>query len=212
MSSGSSKSATKFKSRGREAGSNDPAPDGGVLFESDATGLLELKRIAESLAADIETRPAEPRAWEHPARCAGFWSRRRAIGRLSELHPSADRYRPRLRSGSRSRAGSGTKTGADELQAGPPIPNKRLRPFGDRPARELAGTLESKIRELAGELAETVEYVREYQGVPLQEGKKSVTFRITAGAPDRTLSSPEITALYDAIVAGLTSLGYEFRA
>jgi phenylalanyl-tRNA synthetase beta subunit len=56
------------------------------------------------------------------------------------------------------------------------------------------------------------EYVREFQGSPLAEGRKSVTFRIVAGAPDRTLSSPEITALYDRIVAGLTGLGYEFRS
>ena len=45
----------------------------------------------------------------------------------------------------------------------------------------------------------------------LPDGYKSVTFRVVAGAPDRTLSSDEITALRDQIIAGMQSLGYELR-
>ena len=55
--------------------------------------------------------------------------------------------------------------------------------------RELAGDLELEIRRFAGDLAEAVEYVREYQGEPLPEGKKSVSFRVVAGAPDHTLTA-----------------------
>jgi phenylalanyl-tRNA synthetase beta chain len=77
--------------------------------------------------------------------------------------------------------------------------------------RELAGTLELEIRRFAGELAEKVEYVREYQGERLPEGKKSVSFRIVAGAPDHTLTAAEITDLRARIIDGLTSLGYELR-
>ena len=44
-----------------------------------------------------------------------------------------------------------------------------------------------------------------------REGKKSVSFRVVAGAPDRTLSSDEITALRDRIIDGLRTLGYELR-
>ena len=50
------------------------------------------------------------------------------------------------------------------------------------------------------------------RAAPLPEGRKSVTFRIIAGAPDRTLSASEITALYSQISAGLTAIGYEFRS
>ena len=78
-------------------------------------------------------------------------------------------------------------------------------------ARELAGNLEDRVREFAGGLAESVEYVREFQGTPLPQGKKSVTFRIVAGSSDRTLSSSEISDMYDRIVSGLSGLGYEFR-
>jgi phenylalanyl-tRNA synthetase beta chain len=78
-------------------------------------------------------------------------------------------------------------------------------------ARELAGTLELEIRRFAGELAEAVEYVREYQGERLPEGKKSVSFRVVAGAADHTLSSSEITELRDRIIASLQGLGYDLR-
>jgi phenylalanyl-tRNA synthetase beta chain len=78
-------------------------------------------------------------------------------------------------------------------------------------ARELAGNLELKIRECSGDLAESVEYVREFHGAPLVEGQKSVTFRVVAAAPDRTLSSTEITGLRDRIIASLVASGYETR-
>jgi phenylalanyl-tRNA synthetase beta subunit len=78
-------------------------------------------------------------------------------------------------------------------------------------ARELAGTLELEIRRFAGDLAESVEYVREYQGERVPEGKKSVTFRVVAGAANHTLSSSEITELRDRIIAGFSGLGYDLR-
>jgi phenylalanyl-tRNA synthetase beta chain len=72
-------------------------------------------------------------------------------------------------------------------------------------ARERAGDLEREIRRFA----EQVEYIREYQGDPLPEGKKSVSFRVTASAPDHTLTSEEITDLRNRIIAGLNSQGYQ---
>jgi phenylalanyl-tRNA synthetase beta subunit len=53
--------------------------------------------------------------------------------------------------------------------------------------------------------------VREYQGAPLAEGKKSVSFRVVAGAADRTLSSEEIAEMRGKIIAGLNGLGYDLR-
>jgi phenylalanyl-tRNA synthetase beta subunit len=52
--------------------------------------------------------------------------------------------------------------------------------------------------------------VREYEGAPLPEGKKSVSFRVVAGA-DHTLSSGEITEMRNRIIEGLATLGYELR-
>jgi phenylalanyl-tRNA synthetase beta chain len=174
--------------------------------------LLELKSTAEALATGLHVRVAEPNSWEHPARCAEVWWQGRVIGRLSELHPSL------------IDAGRAALLDLDLalLQELKPerATYKPVRRFPTSAfdlsvisdARELAGNLELHIRQFAGDLVETIEYVREFQGGPLPEGRKSVTFRIIAGAPDRTLSSPETTEIYNRIVVGLTGQGYEFRA
>jgi phenylalanyl-tRNA synthetase beta chain len=77
--------------------------------------------------------------------------------------------------------------------------------------RDLAGDLRRRIAEFGGKLVEGVEYVREYQGPPVPEDRKSVTFRVTAGAPDRTLSAADISGLRTTILEGLASLGYDTR-
>jgi phenylalanyl-tRNA synthetase beta chain len=77
-------------------------------------------------------------------------------------------------------------------------------------ARALAADLELQIRHYAGELTEAVEYVREYAGAPLAEGRKSVSFRVVVGG-EKTLSSAEITGIRNGIIEGLTSLGFELR-
>ena len=156
--------------------------------------------------------PAAPKSWEHPVRCAELWWQGREIGRLSELHPN-------LLDAGRAAILDLDLTLLQELKPDrasyQPIrrfPSSAFDLSVIAGSRELAGDLELHIRQFAGELGESIDYVREFQGPPLPEGRKSVTFRITAGAPDRTLSSAETTALYDRIVAGLMDLGYEFRA
>ena len=174
-------------------------------------GLLELKRAAECLAPDLHVREASPRPWEHPARCAELWMEGREFGRLSELHPTLvengraavlDIDLDVLQQITPARAGYKPvrrfPTSAFDLSV---IAGVRVR----------AGDLENEIRGFAGDLAERVEYVREYQGDPLPEGEKSVSFRVVAGAADHTLSADEITDLRNRIIKGLNSLGYELR-
>ena len=79
-------------------------------------------------------------------------------------------------------------------------------------ARDLAGDLELRVRQFAGELVEVVEYVREFQGAPLPEGRKSVTFRIVAGRTTEPCPRRKSPRFMTASSAGLTELGYEFRA
>jgi phenylalanyl-tRNA synthetase beta chain len=169
------------------------------------SGPLELKRIAECLAPAVHVREASPRPWEHPARCAELWVNGREIGRLSELHPSL------VETG----RAAVLDIDLEVLQELTPA-RANYTPVRRFPtsafdlsvlagARERAGDLEREIRRFA----EQVEYIREYQGDPLPEGKKSVSFRVTAGAPDHTLTSEEITDLRNRIIAGLNTLGYQ---
>jgi phenylalanyl-tRNA synthetase beta chain len=78
-------------------------------------------------------------------------------------------------------------------------------------ARRAAGDLELEIRRFAGELAESVEYVREYQGAPLEPGQKSVSFRVVVTAADRTLSSAEIADMRSRLIDGLKTSGFDLR-
>jgi phenylalanyl-tRNA synthetase beta chain len=184
-----------------------------AIFGTDdgRAGLQELKRVAEAVTPKLAVTPANPRDWEHPKRCADIVWNGRTAGRLSELHPNL------LESG----RAAVLDLDLTMVQSNP-MPAIRYQPVHRFPSsafdvsvitpeRELASTLELRIRELAGELTEAVEYVREYQGAPLNAGEKSVSFRVIIGAADRTLSSTEITAVRDRIVEGLKAGGYHLR-
>ena len=58
---------------------------------------------------------------------------------------------------------------------------------------------------------ESIEFVRQYAGPPLAEGTKSVSFRLTAGSPERTLSREEVGEMRARIIEGMRGLGYELR-
>jgi phenylalanyl-tRNA synthetase beta chain len=175
-------------------------------------GLFELKRLAGALAPGLRVQAVtSPLDWEHPARCAELWWNGRAIGRLSEIGP-------RLIEEGRAAVLDLDLALLRELAP----PAKSYRPIQRFPSsafdlsvitnlRRAAGDLELEIRRFAGDLAESVEYVREYQGQPLGPDQKSVSFRVVVSAPDRTLSSAEVTALRDRVIEGLRTLGFELR-
>ena len=77
--------------------------------------------------------------------------------------------------------------------------------------REHAGKLEAGVASFAGPLLESIQFVREYSGPPLAEGRKSVSFRLTVGSPERTLSSEEIGEIRARIIGGMQQQGYELR-
>lgn len=198
-----------------ESGKPDERPHlMAALFSKDdgRAGLLELKRTAEALAPGVHVRPAAPRAWEHTTRCAEVFWKGRAIGRLCELHPD-------LVEGGRAAVLDLDMSAlhSESLSARAAYAPVRRFPTSSfdlsilAGLRELAADLEGRIRGFAGDLAEAVEYVREYQGTPLPEDRKSVSFRVVAGAADHTLSSDEITGIRNRIIAGFQELGYELR-
>ena len=77
--------------------------------------------------------------------------------------------------------------------------------------REYAGELESRLRGFAGPLVESIQFVRQYSGPPLAEGQKSVSFRLTVGSSERTLSSEEVGEIRARIIEGMRGLGYDLR-
>jgi phenylalanyl-tRNA synthetase beta chain len=174
------------------------------------SGLLEVKRAAECLMPGVEPRPAPPRPFEHPARVAELAWQNETVGRLFEFHPSmvdgraavldvdlrlVERLRPRER---------------------------RFRPIRRFPAsafdlsvvagvREPVGSLRKRIVEFAGEQLDSIEFLRQYSGPPIPEGMKSVSFRLTVAAADRTLSLEEVGLIRARIIDRMQELGYELR-
>jgi phenylalanyl-tRNA synthetase beta chain len=77
--------------------------------------------------------------------------------------------------------------------------------------RELVAGVRKRLCALAGEALESIEFVRLYIGAPLAEGRKSVSFRLTVAARDRTLSSEEVGAIRTHIIEGMRAAGHELR-
>jgi phenylalanyl-tRNA synthetase beta chain len=174
-------------------------------------GLFELKRAAECLLPGAETAPTEARAFEHPARAAEIRIAGQTVGRLFELHPSL------IETGRAAILDVDLRL-VESLSGG----ETKYTPIRRYPSsafdlsviaglREYAGRLQAAIAGFAGPLLESIQFVRQYAGPPLAEGVKSVSFRLTVGSSERTLSSEEIAAIRDAIIDGMRGLGYELR-
>jgi len=175
-----------------------------------AAGLFEMKRAAECLMPGAEARPCDARPYEHPARAAEILFHGAVAGHLSELHPSLADGRTAM-----------LDLDLTVVQAAMPK-ERRYTPIRRYPSsefdlsvvageRELTGDLRGKLAGLAGPLLESIEYQRQYAGPPLAEGTKSVSFRLTIGSPERTLSSEEVGEIRARLIDGMRAQGYDLR-
>jgi phenylalanyl-tRNA synthetase beta chain len=176
-----------------------------------SSGLFELERAAECLMPAARACPAEARPFEHPARSANILWKGQTAGRLFELHPSL------VESGRAAVLDLDLRV-VESLSAG----EIKYTPIRRYPSsafdlsviaglREHAGYLEASVASFAGPLLESIQFVRQYTGAPLEEGQKSVSFRLTVGSPERTLSSEEVGEIRTRIIEGMRELGYELR-
>ena len=163
-------------------------------------GLFEVKHLAECLMEGCEVRLASARPFEHPERAATIAWRGEDIGRLFELHPSL---------GVKGRAAilDLDLIKMEKLDDR----ERRYQPLRRLPVsafdvsvvaglREPAGNIERQLVSAAGSDLVQIEFLREYVGDPLPPERKSVTFRLTVGALDRTLSSEEVAAIRDRVM------------
>jgi phenylalanyl-tRNA synthetase beta chain len=182
-----------------------------ALYDRQDGGIFELKRVAECLLPGALTVPAEALGYEHPARAAEIQWKGAVVGRLFELHPRfVETGRAAILDLDLRLVES---LSADRTKYTPirRYPSSSFDLSVVAPLRELAGKLEAAIAGFAGPLLESIEFVRQYAGPPLAEGTKSVSFRLTVGSPERTLSSDEIAAIRANIIERMRDLGYELR-
>jgi len=199
----------------RPAGLPDEIPHlAAAIYErhgDGAAGLFEVKRAAQCLLPGAEAQPAGARPFEHPARSAEILWRGYVVGRMFELHPSL------------VEAGRAAVLDLDlrAIQALGPS-GAKYTPIRRYPSsafdlsviageREHAGKLQDSLASFAGPLLESISFVRQYAGPPLDEGRKSVSFRLRVGSPERTLSSEEAGGIRARIIEGMRGLGYELR-
>ena len=176
-----------------------------------AAGLDEIRHAAECLMPGAQAQPGAAAPYEHPARAANILWKGERVGRVFELHPTLietgraavlDLELDRVRTLS-----------AAELRYAPirRYPSSAFDLSVIAGLRDPAGELRNKIESFAGPLVESIEFLRQYSGPPLAEGQKSVSFRLTAGSPERTLASDETAAIRAGIIEGMRALGYELR-
>jgi phenylalanyl-tRNA synthetase beta chain len=182
-----------------------------AIYGRDTSGanVLEMKRVAQYVLPKFNVVP-EKRHEEsvHPERTAQIEVSGRWVGSLYELHPSLLQ---------RGRAAI-LDLDLDALQV---LPTQRqayrpLRRFPTSsfdlsivaPAHTLVADLENKLRQLAGDSLVSLQFLLIF---PLPPDKKSVSFRLTLGADDRTLTAEEVTRTRERVVEGIKSAGFELR-
>jgi phenylalanyl-tRNA synthetase beta chain len=190
----------RFFEIGNEIHPNHETPHFVAVIFAKETELLELKRLAECLLPGVAVRPTEARSYEHPQRSALVGE----IGRLFEFHP-------KLVENGRAAVLDLNLTLLNQPRD---VRYQPLRRFPESafdlsvivPERTLIGDVEASIPKLPEILS--VEFLREF-ALP---GKRSLSYRITLGAADRTLTSDEVSTVRDQIIDALKSNNYEFRS
>jgi phenylalanyl-tRNA synthetase beta chain len=183
----------------------------------DAKGILELVAHRLGLGRPVyAAEPAEPVF--HPGRTARATIDGRLFALVGELHPdTVDAWG--LRGSQRVIMAEVAIAG---LAAGR-LAAERARavarfPEVDRdlaivvPEATQAAAVEAVIRAHAGALLRDVRLFDIYRGVPLKAHEKSLNYRLRLGAPDRTLTEPELDAAVAAVVGAVGSIGGRLRA
>ncbi|MGA8598143.1 MAG: phenylalanine--tRNA ligase subunit beta [Bryobacteraceae bacterium] len=188
-----------------------------VLYgaKADERDFFEMKRVAECLFPSSQLSAAQPNAWEHPVRAAAIDWRGVSLGRLFELHPGLLE--------SEKIEGRAVLFDVDlelaQTVAGQPLKYQTPRRYPTSAFdlsvvttfREPVATIQNYLLNLGGSAVVAIEFVRQYAGPPLEQGRKSVSYRIEVGAPDRTLTNEEVAEVRSRIIDGMRAAGYELR-
>src|SRR6266700_2713395 len=177
--------------------------------ETDGACLTEMNRVAQYLVPNGITVPGDGcNKAEHPERSARIEVAGTTVGRIFELHPGLlDRGRAAI-----------LNLDLDAMQS-LPVQTQRYRPLRRFPtssfdlsvvasAHELVRNIEDRMRQSAkGDLV-ALQFLLIF---PLPAEKKSVSFRLTIGADDHTLTTEEVAGVRERVVAGIKAAGWDLR-
>jgi phenylalanyl-tRNA synthetase beta chain len=177
--------------------------------DDSAAGLFELKRLAECLAPGAALRPLrDTQPYQHPHRTAEVWCGETVVGRLFEFHPSM----------MESARAAALDLDLELLEKLNPAPARYqpLRRFPSSafdlsvvaPARGLIGDVQELLARHAGADLLSIVFLRDFA---LPDGQRSLSYRLTVGASDRTLSSEEVSAIRARIIERMREAGYDLK-
>ncbi|GAA1591509.1 phenylalanine--tRNA ligase subunit beta [Actinoplanes couchii] len=188
------------------AGDIDPAGWWGAGRPATWADAIEAARVtlaAAGIAEDrVSVRAAELAPW-HPGRCAAILVDDAVVGHAGELHPAV------LAALELPKRTSAAELDLDALPEAPVVEAPKISTFPPAlldvaltldsgvPAAEVRATL----AEGAGPLLESVALFDVYESAQLGAGKRSLAYKLTFRASDRTLTSEETIAARDAAVA-----------
>lgn len=188
------------------AGDAEPAGPWGPARPVDTSDAVAWAlAVGQALGLDLVVRAAQRAPW-HPGRCAELaLADGTVVGHAGELHPKVVTA---LDLPARTVAGeldvevliaaTGTPVDAVPLSTYPPAHTDVALVVDESvPAAEV----EAALREGAGGDLESLALFDIYRGEQVGAGRKSLAYRLTVRAADRTLTTDEVSALRDAAVA-----------
>ncbi|GAA2537542.1 phenylalanine--tRNA ligase subunit beta [Winogradskya consettensis] len=167
---------------------------------------IEAARTALSAAgldpSRITVQAADLAPW-HPGRCAAILVDDAIIGHAGELHPAV------LSNLELPKRTCAMELDLDAVPAKPVTQAPQISTFPPAlidvalvvPAATPAATVEAALVKGAGELLESVHLFDVYESAQVGEGLKSLAYKLTFRAPDRTLKVEEAVAARDAAVS-----------
>ncbi len=196
------------------AGDVEPAGWWGAGRPAGWADAVEAARVVVDTAGAVaEVRAGQQAPW-HPGRCAEIVVAGEVVGFAGELHPAV------CAALELPRGTCAMEVNLDQLPLPGVVPAPRFSTYppalldvalvvdGGTPA----ASVERALVDGAGPLLETVRLFDVYRSEQLGEGRKSLAYKLTFRAPDRTLTGEEALAARDAAVSVAASrLGATLR-
>ncbi len=185
-----------------------------------AKGILrQTKGVIERLRVELARRPVtfEPRVCPgfHPGRCAVLREGDRVLGVVGEVHPdlvqAQDLPGRAVAAEIDLLAFAGGGTAQPEVQPLPRFPAVVRDLAVTVPRQALSRDLVQVMRNAGGYTLTEIQILDEYEGPQAGAGRKSLQFRLTFQAPDRTLTNEEVNATLEGIARRLEADGAEIR-
>ncbi len=189
-------------------------PSSPIFYEAKAiaAGLLEQLRV-KNYSLVPETKSLPPYA--HPGRSMKILIEGKDAGLIFEVHPesavafefngSAAMFDIDLNAVFDSEK---TPVKFKELQKFPEVPFE-ISVIADR--MTYSADIQNVILKSDKNLVREATVFSIYEGAPIPEGKKSVSFRVVFASKDKTLEPGEIDALQKKVIADITKSGYSLR-